>query len=140
MICDYYQQNHPEENLRKMSSYVNVPRHAPYTATRWQQWKALAWRANLVAKRQPILLYIRLLQGIVRVNSFSFYLLFSLCKRFSLQIIACLLGIVYFKTTYDNFGVINFNSALFLLVTNMVYQNALAVINVSSWCVKGDFF
>lgn len=42
-----------------------------------------------------------------------------------------MLGLVYFKQEYNNFGVININTALFLLSTNMIYQNALAVINVS---------
>ena len=49
-----------------------------------------------------------------------------------LQIIALILGIIYFGQKNDQAGVMNINGALFLLITNMTFSNMFAVVNVST--------
>lgn len=50
---------------------------------------------------------------------------------FWLQAIAILVGVMYNRQQMDEVGVFNINGALFLLLTNMTFQNCSAVINVS---------
>ena len=50
---------------------------------------------------------------------------------FFFQIVSFLMGIIYFGQEYNKEGVQNINGALFLLLTNMTFQNVFAVINVS---------
>ncbi|MPC97466.1 Protein white [Portunus trituberculatus] len=47
------------------------------------------------------------------------------------QAIALLIGIIYFRQQLTQEGVTNINGALFLLLTNMTFQNVFGVINVS---------
>ena len=60
-----------------------------------------------------------------------------------LQIIALILGIIYFGQKNDQAGVMNINGALFLLITNMTFSNMFAVVNVSILTIYGieiDFY
>lgn len=50
---------------------------------------------------------------------------------FAIQVIALILGAIYFGQELDQKGVMNLNGALFLFLTNMTFQNVFAVINVS---------
>lgn len=45
--------------------------------------------------------------------------------------VAVIISIIYYGQKINQDGVMNINGALFLFVTNMTFQNALAVINVS---------
>ena len=66
MICDYYESKNPEKLRFKESSFLDVDRNSKmFKAGTCQQFKALAWRCSLIAKRQPILTYVRLTQAIV---------------------------------------------------------------------------
>lgn len=47
--------------------------------------------------------------------------------------VAVLLGVIYLQQDLTQEGVQNINGALFLFLTNMTFQNAFAVINVSSY-------
>jgi hypothetical protein len=42
-----------------------------------------------------------------------------------------MLGFIYWRQDLDQKGIMNINGALFLLITNMSFQNAFAVINVN---------
>ena len=46
------------------------------------------------------------------------------------QMISLLLGVIYLQQELDQPGIQNINGALFLLLTNMTFQNAFAVVNV----------
>lgn len=46
------------------------------------------------------------------------------------QMVSIIISVIYYGQKIDQDGVMNINGALFLLVTNMTFQNALAVINV----------
>lgn len=50
----------------------------------------------------------------------------------SFQMVATLIGAIYFGQQLDQDGVMNINGALFLFLTNMTFQNVFAVINVFS--------
>ena len=45
--------------------------------------------------------------------------------------IALVLGIIYLDQEYDQEGVMNINGALFLILTNMTFQNMFGVVTVS---------
>jgi len=47
------------------------------------------------------------------------------------QMVAILIGIMFFGQELTEDGVMNINGALFLFLTNMTFQNVFAVINVS---------
>ncbi|RXG54331.1 ABC transporter ATP-binding protein/permease wht-3 [Armadillidium vulgare] len=51
-------------------------------------------------------------------------------RFFQVVAIAILLGIIYFHQRLDQAGVTNINGALFLLLSNMTFQNVFGVINV----------
>lgn len=54
-----------------------------------------------------------------------------MCMVLRLQAIAIMVGVLYRGQHMDEVGVFNINGALFLLLTNMTFQNCSAVINVS---------
>lgn len=61
-----------------------------------------------------------------------FYVLDNMIKTNILfQMVAVIISIIYYGQQINQDGVMNINGALFLFVTNMTFQNALAVINVS---------
>lgn len=45
--------------------------------------------------------------------------------------VSVLIGVIYYKQTLTEDGVMNINGALFVFLTNMTFQNMFAVINVS---------
>lgn len=55
---------------------------------------------------------------------------FAFAYSLAIQVIALIMGIVYWQQQLDQRGVMNINGALFLLLTNMTFQNAMAVVNV----------
>lgn len=55
------------------------------------------------------------------------------------QVIALLLGAIYFGQELNQKGVMNINGAMFLFLTNMTFQNVFAVINVRSFIVHTFF-
>jgi len=48
-----------------------------------------------------------------------------------MQIVSVLFGLVYFRQTYDQKGVMNINGFLFLLQLQMSVGNPMAVVHVS---------
>lgn len=49
--------------------------------------------------------------------------------------VALLLGTIYFGQRMDQDGVMNINGAIFIFLTNMTFQNVIAVTNVSTWVI-----
>lgn len=47
------------------------------------------------------------------------------------QMVALLIGIIFYGQVLDQDGAMNMNGSLFLFLTNMTFQNVFAVINVS---------
>ncbi|CAG2116215.1 unnamed protein product, partial [Medioppia subpectinata] len=94
----------------KPKSYADMLLKPPkYRVSYCQQLRTLLWRCMLVVLREPAVSQVRLLQTVV---------------------IAVIVGIVYWNQKLDQKSVMNINGALFLLVTNMSFQNTMAVINV----------
>ncbi|KAK7601642.1 hypothetical protein V9T40_009083 [Parthenolecanium corni] len=125
-ICDSYENSEYAQRLHKelsrqresklKSIYSNgwmdsnaVAKKSPYKASWWAQFRAVMWRSWLSMKKEPLLIKVRLLQTIM---------------------VAVIIGIIYYGQKINQDGVMNINGALFLFVTNMTFQNALAVINV----------
>lgn len=48
-----------------------------------------------------------------------------------IQLVALVVGVIFFGQTLSQDGVMNINGALFLFLTNMTFQNVLSVANVS---------
>lgn len=46
------------------------------------------------------------------------------------QMIAILLGLIFLNQNYDQDGALNMQSVLFLLLTNMTFNNVFGVVNV----------
>ena len=55
-----------------------------------------------------------------------------------LQIIALILGVIYYGQENNQSGIMNINGALFLLLTNMSFSNMFAVVNV--FCMELPIF
>ncbi|XP_065217450.1 protein white-like [Planococcus citri] len=125
-ICDSYENSEYAQKLYKECSHQrenkyksiytngwldtsNVAKRSPYKASWLAQFNAVMWRSWLSMKKEPILIRVRLLQTIM---------------------VSLIISVIYYGQKIDQDGVMNINGALFLLVTNMTFQNALAVINV----------
>ncbi|XP_067138566.1 protein white [Centruroides vittatus] len=87
----------------------NVTKNCMYKASWWVQFYVIIWRSFLSIRRNPILTTMRFVQTII---------------------VALILGFMYWKQTLDQDGIMNINGVLFLLLTNVTFQNMLAVINV----------
>lgn len=81
-----------------------------YQASWGTQFLALLWRSWLSVRKEPQLVRVRVLQTAV---------------------IALLVSLLYFGQRLDQTGLININAALFTTITNMTFQNVLAVIKAS---------
>jgi len=88
-----------------------------YKASWWAQFRALMWRSTLTVLREPHLLKARFFQS---------------------TFVALLLGIIFFGQNLNQEGVMNINGALFLLLTNMTFQNVFGVIHV--FCLELPVF
>ena len=85
-------------------------RGSRYKASWGAQFAALLWRSWLSVRKEPLLVRVRVLQTII---------------------IALLVSVLYFGQVMDQTGLVNINAALFTTITNMTFQNVLAVIKVS---------
>ncbi|KAE9530645.1 hypothetical protein AGLY_011107 [Aphis glycines] len=83
---------------------------SPYKATWTEQFSAVFWRSWLSIKKEPALTKIRLIQT---------------------MLVAALISFIFYNQHLDQDGVMNINGALFMCISNMTFQNVLAVINVS---------
>lgn len=111
-----------------------------YRVSWWMQFRAILWRSWLTVLKEPLLVRVRLCQTVVWFsflcpNSFDAVgLLIAFVKTFvlfSLQLVALVVGVIFFGQTLSQDGVMNINGALFLFLTNMTFQNVLSVANVS---------
>ncbi|XP_063597672.1 protein white-like [Penaeus indicus] len=100
---------YPKENPDDESS--------PYKASWCKQFRAVSWRSWLEVVREPFLIRVRFLQ---------------------IMAIAIMVGVLYRGQQMDEVGVFNINGALFLLLTNMTFQNCSAVIN--TFCSQKHLF
>ncbi|XP_050054218.1 protein white [Aphis gossypii] len=82
---------------------------SPYKATWTEQFSAVFWRSWLSIKKEPALTKIRLIQT---------------------MLVAALISFIFYNQHLDQDGVMNINGALFMCISNMTFQNVLAVINV----------
>jgi hypothetical protein len=53
-----------------------------------------------------------------------------------LQVLASLVGVIYFGQELNQDGVMNINGALFIFLTNMTFQNVFAAIVVSTSVIR----
>lgn len=82
---------------------------SPYKASWMEQFSAVFWRSWLSIKKEPALTKIRLIQT---------------------MLVAALISFIFYNQHLDQDGVMNINGALFMCISNMTFQNVLAVINV----------
>ncbi|XP_042868328.1 protein white-like isoform X2 [Penaeus japonicus] len=90
---------------------------SPYKASWCKQFRTVTWRSWLEVVREPFLIRVRF---------------------FQIMAIAILVGVMYNRQQMDEVGVFNINGALFLLLTNMTFQNCSAVIN--TFCSQKHLF
>lgn len=105
------------------------------------QIKWVLWRSWLINTREPLLSTIRIAQTFVSehltriIKQNIKQLIFALS---TLKFFAFLLGFIYFGQEYNQESIMNIDGALFILLANITFTNAFAVINVSTFRV--DFF
>ncbi|XP_025202813.1 protein white [Melanaphis sacchari] len=90
-----------------LSGLENVS--SPYKASWMEQFSAVFWRSWLSIKKEPALTKIRIIQTLL---------------------VAALISFIFYNQHLDQDGVMNINGALFMCISNMTFQNVLAVINV----------
>ncbi|XP_063889214.1 protein white-like isoform X3 [Scylla paramamosain] len=132
MICDEFTKSEEGVNIEKAvkenstegeqaegyDSLVDVEvKKSPYKASWWCQFRTVLWRSWLEVIREPMLIKVRF---------------------FQVMAIALLIGIIYFRQQLTQEGVTNINGALFLLLTNMTFQNVFGVIN--TFCAQLPLF
>ncbi|KAK3882731.1 hypothetical protein Pcinc_012936 [Petrolisthes cinctipes] len=132
MICDEYEKSEEgisvlkavAENSKEVegqegyNSLADVEvRKSPYKASWWTQFRNVLWRSWLEVVREPMLIKVRFLQVLI---------------------IALLIGTIYFGQQLTQEGITNINGALFLLLTNMTFQNVFGV--VSTFCAQLPIF
>ncbi|CAG2065407.1 unnamed protein product, partial [Timema podura] len=71
--------------------------------------RAVLWRSWLATMKEPVLIKVRVLQTVL---------------------VGLLIGVIYYGQELNQDGVMNINGAIFILITNMTFQNVFAVINV----------
>ncbi|XP_054160832.1 protein white-like [Oppia nitens] len=110
--------NNSFQSLLTKKSFPDILTDAPkYRSNCLRQFRAVMWRSALVVLREPMITQIRIVQT---------------------MIVSLILGVVYFNQKLDQKGVMNINGALFLLLTNMTFQNAMAVVN--TFCAEQPVF
>nr|CAD7410475.1 unnamed protein product [Timema cristinae] len=88
---------------------VSDSKRSPYKASWWNQMRAVLWRSWLATMKEPVLIKVRILQTVL---------------------VGLLIGVIYYGQELNQDGVMNINGAIFVLITNMTFQNVFAVINV----------
>nr|CAD7432308.1 unnamed protein product [Timema monikensis] len=88
---------------------VSDSKRSPYKASWWAQMRAVLWRSCLANMKEPVLIKVRVLQTVM---------------------VGLLIGVIYYGQELNQNGVMNINGAIFVLITNMTFQNVFAVINV----------
>ncbi|XP_069178586.1 protein white isoform X2 [Procambarus clarkii] len=131
MICDEFSKSDDgvsisravKENSKEMEQqrYDSLGdqevRKSPYKASWWTQFRNVLWRSWLEVIREPMLIKVRFLQ---------------------VMAIALLIGLIYWGQQLTQEGITNINGALFLLLTNMTFQNVFGV--VSTFCAQLPIF
>ncbi|XP_037797827.1 protein white-like [Penaeus monodon] len=131
MICDEFAKSEEGINIDKavlenskdsdVNGYNSLAdmevRKSPYKASWFKQFRSVLWRSWLEVIREPMLIKVRFAQ---------------------VMAIALLIGIIYFGQTLTQEGITNINGALFLLLTNMTFQNVFGV--VSTFCAQLPIF
>ncbi|XP_050698091.1 protein white-like isoform X2 [Eriocheir sinensis] len=132
MICDEFAKSEEGLSIEKAvkensaegeqqpgyDSQVDVDvKKSPYKASWWTQFRNVLWRSWLEVIREPMLIKVRF---------------------FQVMAIALLIGVIYFGQSLTQEGVTNINGALFLLLTNMTFQNVFGVIN--TFCAQLPLF
>ncbi|XP_071526746.1 protein white isoform X2 [Panulirus ornatus] len=92
-------------------------RKSPYKASWCTQFRNVLWRSWLEVIREPMLIKVRFIQ---------------------VMAIALLIGMIYWGQKLTQEGITNINGALFLLLTNMTFQNVFGV--VSTFCAQLPIF
>jgi hypothetical protein len=125
----------PKQSDERSDSYetrFSTKSRSRYKANCWKQFNALIWRSFLTAIREPMITNVRIIQTLVLYNfKFNPFIYLYIIYLLIVEVIALILGSIYWQQELDQNGVMNLNGALFLLLTNMTFQNAFAVINVS---------
>lgn len=104
-----------------------------YRVSWWAQFRAILWRSWLTVLKEPLLVRVRLLQTVVCLSIFMnlYWHFFITLFCFPFQLVAVVVGIIFYGQELTQDGVMNINGAIFLFLTNMTFQNVFSVANVS---------
>jgi hypothetical protein len=141
-ICDKYlnsvygqQMQYLQEDGDSVHSFGNKLGKTNGFFTRYRvgfclQFYIVLWRSLISVRREPGISEIRIAQSIVILSLLFEQNINYLLSFLNYQVIAVILGLIYWQQEVDQRGVMNINGALFLLLTNMTFQNGLAVVDV----------
>ncbi|ESP04310.1 hypothetical protein LOTGIDRAFT_237415 [Lottia gigantea] len=96
---------HEENMILMQDAFANESR---YTASWFQQFRAVFWRSWISILRDVFLFRVRVAQT---------------------MIVGVILGLIYLQQDYNQTGVMNINGAMFLFITNMSFTSMFAVVN-----------
>ncbi|XP_050431841.1 protein white [Adelges cooleyi] len=121
-VCEAYENSKYKQNMMDHQhdltamkkntldlSPQRLANRSPYKATWLEQFSAVFWRSWLSVKKEPTITKVRIVQTVM---------------------VASLISFIFYNQHPDQDGVTNINGALFMCISNMTFQNVLAVINV----------
>ncbi|CAG0883457.1 unnamed protein product [Cyprideis torosa] len=108
-ICDAFAKQGKKEKEIIIIKVRQEERPSPYKVSCWLQFRAVIWRSWLSMIREPMIIKVRLLEVIA---------------------VALIQGLVFLSQPLNAEGINNINGALFLLINNMTFQNAFAIVSV----------
>nr|CAD7598245.1 unnamed protein product [Timema genevievae] len=109
LICDNFQNSEIGLKIHHDTEPRTDLQRSPYKASWWAQMRAVLWRSWMATMKEPVLIKVRILQTLL---------------------VGLLIGVIYYGQELNQDGVMNINGAIFILITNMTFQNVFAVINV----------
>lgn len=134
----------------KWSNGTNGNGVESYRVSWWTQFRAILWRSWLTVLKEPLLVRVRLIQTVVCIifnEKFSFLSHFSsswCCTHFFyiflFQLVAIVVGVIFYGQQLTQDGVMNINGAIFLFLTNMTFQNVFSVANVRNLTIFFSLF
>ncbi|CAG2114057.1 unnamed protein product [Medioppia subpectinata] len=111
---DYINNNNTSADNYRIQT---TTKHLVYKTSWFIQFWALLWRATLSAMREPMLTTVRLIQTLI---------------------LAIVFGLIYWQIDVNQAGIMSINGALFLLLSNITFQNIFGVI--TTFCIEMPVF
>ncbi|TRY74914.1 hypothetical protein TCAL_04988 [Tigriopus californicus] len=96
----------PDASASQPSTRVAISK---YKVSWWQQFSALMTRTYLATIKEPLIAKVKIMSTLV---------------------VSLVLGFIYYGQKHDQAGIMNINGAIFIIITNLSFENIFAVIMV----------